>query len=137
MSNASETERDPETFAVIGAAMEVHRTLGRGFLEPVYQEALALELGLRGIPFEREVLLRIEYKGQTLSTAYRIDFLCYRSLVVELKALPRLTGKEESQVLHYLKASRIERAMLLNFGASSLEYRRLVLSVAATRDGDR
>ena len=135
MARTPQDERDPQTFAIIGAAMDVHRTLGHGFLEAVYQDALAIEFGLRGIPFQRELQLKIDYKGQTLPTVYRVDFVCYQAVIVELKTLPRLSGREESQALHYLKASRLERAMLLNFGGLSLEYRRLVLSHTVANEG--
>jgi GxxExxY protein len=121
-------QKDPRTFAIIGAAMEVHRQLGCGFLEPVYQEALALELGARDVPHRREVDLPIYYKGQKLSTSYRADFLCYDSVIVELKALAKMSGTEEAQILNYLKASGHEVGLLLNFGAPSLEYKRFIWS---------
>lgn len=113
-------ERDNETFAIIGAAMEVHRTLGHGFLEAVYQEALAEEFTTRAIPFQREVGLPVVYKGKTLSTVYRADFICYESVIVELKALAKLSGQERAQVINYLKATNINRALLLNFGSQAL-----------------
>ena len=119
-------QRDPQTYAIIGAAMEVHRQLGCGFLEAVYQQALAKELTARGIPFEREVELIVYYKSEPLDCRYRADFICYQDVIVELKALSALTGLEESQVLNYLKATGIQRALLINFGAPSLEYKRLV-----------
>jgi GxxExxY protein len=84
--------------------MEVHRQLGCGFLEPVYQEALAMELMTRDIPFVREVKLNLAYKGQPLQTRYCPDFICFNSVVVELKALARMSGTEEAQVINYLKA---------------------------------
>src|SRR2546421_921817 len=122
-----ETEkRDGQTFAILGAAMEVHRCLGPGFLEAVYQEALEMELSARGVPFEREVTLTIRFKGRPLNCSYRADFLCYGEFIAELKALDRLTGIEKAQVLNYLKATGLHRALLLNFGAKSLEFERLV-----------
>jgi len=104
--------------------MEVHRVLGSGFLEAVYQEALALELSLRGVPCQREVEIPVLYKGQRLATSYRADFLAYDQVLVELKALSKLTGTEESQIIHYLKATGLTLGLLISFGAPSLEYRR-------------
>ncbi len=118
--------RDTETYAIIGAAMEVHRVLGCGFTEPVYQEALALELQRRGVPFRREVPLEIQYKGQRLGTAYRADFICFDRVIVELKALPRLGPIEDAQLMNYLKATDLPVGLLLNFGTRSLESKRLV-----------
>jgi GxxExxY protein len=121
-------DRDPRTFEIIGAAMEVQRQLGCGFLEPVYQKALAIEFAERHIPFWREVRLSVRYKEQPLETGYCADFICFDSIVVELKALARLGGTEESQVINYLKATGHEVGLLLNFGTRSLEHRRLVFS---------
>jgi GxxExxY protein len=119
-------QRDPRTYAIIGAAMEVHRELGCGFLEPVYQEALGLEMRMRDIPFTREVKLPVFYKGQRLETHYQADFICYQDVIVELKALAKTGGLERAQVLNYLKATGHKVGLLANFGAMSLEWQRLV-----------
>ncbi len=111
--------------------MEVHRQLGCGFLEPVYQEALAIEFTSRDIPFVREIKLPLAYKGQTLHTRYCPDFICFESVVVELKALNRMSGTEEAQVINYLKVTGHEVGLLINFGARSLEHRRFVFSKSA------
>jgi GxxExxY protein len=99
----------------------------------VYQEALGLEFTERGIPHLREVELPICYKGRTLSCSYRADFLCFGSVIIELKALGELSPREQSQVMNYLKATRLSRALLLNFGASRLEHKRLILSPSYLR----
>jgi GxxExxY protein len=121
--------KDPQTYEIIGAAMEVHRQLGHGFLEAVYQEALALEMTARKIPFQREVSLPVEYKGQRLACSYRADFVCFDSIIIELKAIAQLTGADDAQLLNELKATGLNRGLLLNFGAPSLEYKRLVLNL--------
>jgi GxxExxY protein len=118
--------RDEQTHAIIGAAMEVHRQLGPGFLEAVYQEAMAVELTERGISYMRELDLPVHYKGRRLSCTYRADFVCYDSVIVELKALQMLSGIEEAQILNYLKVTHLERGLLLNFGPPSLQFRRCV-----------
>ncbi len=128
---------DPRTFAIIGAAMEVHRQLGCGFLEPVYQEALAIELAVRGMAHRREVELPVYYKGQRLNSCYRADFLCYDSVIVELKALAKLSGTEEAQILNYLKASGREIGLLLNFGAPSLDYKRFIWTVQSSQSAQK
>ncbi len=121
-------EKDPETFVIIGAAMTVHRDLGRGFLELVYQAALALEFQERGIPFKAEVALPIRYKGRLLTCAYRADFVCFENIVVETKAVSQLTSADNAQLINELKATGLYRGLLLNFGAPSLEHKRLVFS---------
>ena len=120
--------RDPQTHALIGVAMEVHRQLGHGFLEAVYQEAFAIEISERGIPFEREVNLVISYKGKPLSCEYRADFLCYKRVVVELKAVSKILSSHHSQVISELKATGYHVGLLLNFGAASLEQQRFAHS---------
>ena len=127
-------KKDAQTYAIIGAAMEVHNQLGSGFLEAVYQEALAKELAWRNIPFDREIELIINYKGESLACRYRPDFICFGEVIVELKALEKLSGVEEAQVLNYLKASGKQRALLINFGAPSLEYKRLVFGYIEPSD---
>ena len=121
-------DRDPQTHAIIGAAMEVHTELGPGFLESVYQEAMAREFKERSIPFVQQLELPIHYKGERMSTYFRSDFICFNDVVVELKAISTLTGADEAQLLNYLKATGIERGVLFNFGTSRLEYRRRVLT---------
>jgi GxxExxY protein len=116
-----------KVFAIVGAAIEVHRELGPGFLEAVYQEAMELELRERDIPFEAQKPLRISYKGKTLNKEYFADFVCYGQVIVELKALDRLSSNEEAQVLNYLKATRLRVGVLINFGSyGKLEWKRYV-----------
>jgi len=117
---------DEQTYAILGAAMEVHNQLGAGFLEAVYQEALAIEFSERAIPFRREVWLTVSYKGRQLRAQYRADFICYDDVVVEVKAVESLTPRHAAQLLNYLKATGKHRGLLLNFGTPRLQYRRIV-----------
>lgn len=126
MKGQVKDQKDPQTYAIIGAAMEVHNQLGCGFLEAVYQEALEIELKLQGIPVAREVALPVSSKGNPLNCSYRADFICYGEIVVELKALSRLTTVETAQVLNYLKATGLQRGLVMNFGAARLQHERLV-----------
>jgi len=127
MSAEGKSKRDSQTYQIIGAAIEVHRTLGHGFLEAVYQCAMAEELSLRSIPFKREVKLNVVYKKKILDCSYQADFVCFDEIIVELKALDTLSPREYSQVLNYLKATGFRRALLINFGNIRLEYKRIVL----------
>ena len=106
--------------------MEVHRELGFGFLEAVYQCALALEFKERDIPFQAEVPLPVRYKGKLLTCGYRADFICYEDFLVETKAIAGLTGADDAQLINELKAIGLQRGLLLNFGAPSLQFKRLV-----------
>lgn len=115
-----------ESFKIIGACMEVHNVLGCGFLEAVYQEALAIEFERRRIPFEQEKTLQIHYKEHLLKKSYDADFLCYGKIIVEIKALSELHSSCISQTLNYLKATGFRLGLLVNFGAPSLEFRRII-----------
>ena len=116
-----------ESYSIIGAAMEVHRTLGRGFLESVYQESLALELNIRQVPFSKEQNLELFYKGEKLNKYFTADFICFDKIILELKSVSGLTSEHEAQVFNYLKATQLNLALLINFGANSLQYKRIVL----------
>jgi len=112
---------------VIGAAIEVHRELGPGFLEPVYQEAMQIELASRGIPFEGQKRLPIVYKGHPLQREYVADLVCFGNIIVELKALDQISSRDEAQLINYLKATGLRVGLLINFGsANKLEWKRLV-----------
>jgi GxxExxY protein len=121
--------KDQNTYKIIGAAMEVHKELGCGFLEAVYHEALTAEFYDQGIPFKSQPIVNIHYKGRPLTKTYVPDFICYDDVIVEIKALQNLTGLEESQMINYLKAAKIEIGLLLNFGSKSLEYKRFVYTI--------
>jgi GxxExxY protein len=106
--------------------MEVHKELGCGFLEAVYQEALGREFADQGIPFKSQPVIQIAYKGKVLDKTYQPDFVCYEEIIVEIKALSCLTGLEEAQLINYLKAADLKVGLLVNFGAKSLEHKRFV-----------
>ena len=115
-----------EVFKIIGAAMEVHTTLGPGFLEEVYKEALTLELQARKIPFEKEKLIKITYKNKVLQKHYSADFICYDKIILEIKALSGFVPEHEAQLLNYLKATQIKIGLLINFGKKSLDHKRYI-----------
>jgi GxxExxY protein len=121
--------RDEKTYKVIGCGMEVHKELGCGFLEPVYQEALKRELATQQIPFKSQPTIEISYKGKPLNKSYQPDFICYGKIIVEIKAISSLSGTEKAQLINYLKATGLKIGLLINFGAKSLEYKRIVLNL--------
>jgi GxxExxY protein len=116
-----------EVYAIIGAAMEVYNTLGPGFLEAVYQEALTYELAQRSIPFAAQKEISVFYGAHPLKAAYTADFLVYNKIIIEIKALNQLTSREEAQLLNYLKATNLQLGLLINFGCKDkLEWKRRV-----------
>lgn len=116
-----------EVYAIIGAAIEVHKEMGPGFLEPVYQECLELEFASREIEFEPQRPLPIYYKSRKLKKEYVADFLCMGKIIVEIKALDILSGHETAQVINYLKATGLRVGVLINFGShGKLEWKRFV-----------
>lgn len=125
---SADLQRDPKTYATIGVAMAVHRELGHGFLESAYQAALQVELNHNQIPFVKEAETPVCYRGSPSKVSFRADFICYDNIIIELKALSAISGVEEAQVINYLKATSYVCALLINFGAPSLEYKRSILS---------
>ncbi len=114
-----------ETYQIIGAAMEVHKTIGCGFTEHLYQEAFEQELQLRKIPFQREKSFHVTYKGKELKKEFRPDFVCYDKIIVELKAVDDFADDHFAQVYNYLKATGLSLGLLINFGKKSLDYKRV------------
>ncbi len=121
--------KDERTYKIIGAAIEVHKELGCGFLEAVYQEALAREFRIQGIPNKAQPIVDIKYKGEVLDKKYQPDFVCYEEVIVEIKAISGLSGIEEAQLINYLKATGLKVGLLINFGAKSLEHKRFVYNL--------
>jgi len=118
-----------EVYAIIGAAMEVYNQLGPGFLEPIYQEAMEIETLVRKIPYKPQQDIHVTYKGKPLKKFYIADLICYEKIIVEIKALERLTSREQAQLLNYLKATEMSIGLLINFGAEKdLEWKRMVLT---------
>jgi GxxExxY protein len=113
-----------ETYQIIGAAMKVHSLLGPGFAEKVYQDALALEFMEQGIPFKREVELHASYKGVTLDSTYKPDFICFDKIIVELKAVKELDDVHRLQAINYAKVAGFKLSLLFNFGQASLQKER-------------
>ena len=118
-------EKEGLTCKIINACMEVHNELGNGFLEPVYQEALEEEFKIQGIPYVREKLLPVMYKGKQLKKEYYADFVCYDDIIVELKAVSVLSKPHKAQVLNYLNAANKEIGLLINFGETKLKWERI------------
>lgn len=116
-----------ESYNIIGAAIEVHKNLGSGFLEGVYSDALAIEFSQRNIPYEREKRLSIKYKGYVLEHYYIADYVCYGNIIVELKALSTIDANHYAQVINYLKATNYPLGLLINFGEATLKTKRIVL----------
>lgn len=116
-----------ESYAIVGALFEVYNEMGCGFLEPVYQECLEIELSNRGIPYVAQKPLELRYKGRQLKQLYIPDFVCYENIIIELKSLSELTDKCRAQVHNYLKATGLRLGLLANFGAHpKLVYERIV-----------
>jgi len=118
-----------ETYNIVGAAMDVHRCLGHGFLESVYQEALELELKNRGIDYISQKQIEIYYKNQLLTKSFIADLYCYDSIIVELKAVTAILPIHEAQIINYLKATKKELGIIINFGNDSLEYKRYLNTI--------
>jgi len=127
-ANATEIPFKDEVYALVGAAIEGSTELGTGFLETMYQEALELELKLRGIPYQAQIPIPITCKGPLLAKTYVPDFICFNQIIVEIKALKQLTTLEEAQLLNYLKATGMPVGLLLNFGTPRLEGKRMILT---------
>lgn len=116
-----------EVYQIVGAAMEVYNQLGNGFLEGVYQDALAIELKLRDIPFKEQVPLDICYKGQPIRRQYMPDMILFDKIIVELKAISSLGAHEDAQLFNYLKATGLRLGLLINFGSENkLEWKRII-----------
>jgi len=122
--------RDPQTYAIIGAAMEVHSVLGPGFVESVYRDALRVELLSRGIQCACEVEFPVYYKGSRLDGRFRADFVCNDSIIVEVKAVSTWGKAEEQQLVNYLKVSKCPLGLLVNCGSDLLQFKRFILSKA-------
>ena len=125
-TNSHELILKEEVYAAVEAAMEVSSELGCGFLEAVYQEALAIEFSLRKIPFTSQPRINLQYKNHSLEKEYIPDFLCFNQVIIEIKSVKALSPIEDAQLLNYLKATRKPVGLLLNFGKPKLEWKRFV-----------
>ncbi len=121
--------KDERTYKIIGAAIEVHKELGCGFLEAVYQEALGKEFKNQKVPYKSQPVVQIFYKNKPLDKTYQPDFVCYGEIIIEIKAISNLSGVEEAQLINYLKASGLKVGLLINFGSRSLEHKRFIYSI--------
>jgi GxxExxY protein len=117
-----------ESYAIVGACMKVHRALGPGFLEAVYEEVVEKEFIIQNIPYKRQVKLDLYYEGVQLKKHYRADFVCFGSIIVELKAVSQISSVFYAQLQNYLKCTNMELGLLINFGTPSLTYKRIVNS---------
>lgn len=126
MTESTELVMKDEVYALVGAALDVHKILGCGFLEPVYQEALAFEFSARGIPYQEQFKLKIKYKERFLNKGYAADFLVYNKIILEIKAEEHILQIDHAQVINYLKASGMEVGVLINFGSRQMEWKRFV-----------
>ena len=115
-----------ESYKIIGACMKVHRNLGPGFLESVYQETLQREFQAQDIPFKTQVKLRVYYEGQPLEKFFKADFVCYDKIILEIKAMNFLPQSSWLQLRNYLVTTKMQLGMLINFGEASLQYKRIV-----------
>ena len=115
-----------ESFKIIGACMKVHSSLGSGFLEAVYEEAIEKEFDIQKIPYKKQVKLELYYNDQKLKKHYRADFVCYDNIVLEIKAVSQIPSAFFAQLKNYLKCTNMELGMLINFGTSSLTYKRII-----------
>lgn len=113
-------EFDSDSHTILGAALEVHKALGPGLLESAYQKCLALELEARGVPFLREVPIPLSFRGVRVDASYRADFICNRSVIVEVKSVQKLEGIHRAQLLTYLKLTRLKVGLLINFNVQRL-----------------
>lgn len=119
--------RSHETKQIIGAFYEVYNVLGAGFLESVYKEALTVEFLNRNIPFEIEKQISIHFKGEVLKGKYYADIVCYGDIIIELKAVSEINSFHKAQLINYLKATNLKLGFLVNFGGSSLEFKRFLV----------